>query len=125
MLHYWSFWREDDAVPEPLPFEITPHDLQRRQAAGERVRLVDVREPWEYQTARLEGAELIPMGDVPAALPQLEGMEEPLVVYCHHGVRSLRVAAWLRNQGLEEVQSLAGGIDRWSLEIDPAVPRYT
>jgi rhodanese-related sulfurtransferase len=119
------FLAEDDPVPEPLSFEITPQELQRRQAAGGKVRLVDVREPWEYQTARLEGAELIPMGDVPAALPQLEAIEEPVVVYCHHGVRSLRVAAWLRNQGLEEVQSLAGGIDRWSLEIDPAIPRYT
>ena len=85
---------------------------------------MDVREPWEYQTARLEGAELVPMGEIPAALPHLEAVEGPLVVYCHHGVRSLRVAAWLRNQGLEEVQSLAGGIDRWSVEIDLAVPRY-
>jgi rhodanese-related sulfurtransferase len=92
---------------------------------GEAIRVIDVREPWEYDVCRLEGAELIPMGDVPAALPRLEGEEAPLVVYCHHGVRSLRVANWLRQQGVEQVWSLAGGIDRWSEEIDPKVPRYT
>ncbi|MBI3697996.1 MAG: hypothetical protein HY238_24570 [Acidobacteria bacterium] len=108
-----------------LSLEITPQDLHRRMAAGERLHLIDVREPWEYQASRLAGAELIPMGDIPASLPRLEGDEDPLVVYCHHGVRSLRVANWLRGQGVERVQSLAGGIDRWSLEIDPATPRYT
>ena len=108
-----------------VPLEITPQDLHRRVAAGERLRLIDVREPWEYQTSRLPGAELIPMGGIPASLPTLEGGEDPLVVYCHHGVRSLRVASWLREQGIERVQSLAGGIERWSLEIDPGIPRYT
>ncbi len=102
--------------------EITPQDLRQRLA---QVRIVDVREPWEYQICRLAGAESIPMGEIPAALPRLEGDEKPLVVYCHHGVRSLRVANWLRQQGIEQVSSLQGGIDRWSLEIDPAVPRYT
>jgi rhodanese-related sulfurtransferase len=104
------------------PLEITPQDLRERL---DQVRIVDVREPWEYQTCRLSGAESIPMGEIPAALPRLDGDEKPLVVYCHHGVRSLRVANWLRQQGIEQVSSLQGGIDRWSLEIDPAVPRYT
>jgi rhodanese-related sulfurtransferase len=104
--------------------EITPLELRQRLEARESIRVIDVREPWEYDVCRLEGAELIPMGDVPAALPRLDGEEAPLVVYCHHGVRSLRVADWLRRQGLEQVWSLAGGIDRWSEEIDPKVPRY-
>jgi rhodanese-related sulfurtransferase len=104
------------------PLEITPQDLRQRL---DQVRIVDVREPWEYQVCHLAGAESIPMGEIPAALPRLDGDEKPLVVYCHHGVRSLRVANWLRQQGIEQVSSLQGGIDRWSLEIDPAVPRYT
>ncbi len=107
------------------PLEILPEELQRRLAAGEPARLVDVREPWEFEVCRIAGAELIPVGDIPAALPRLEGDEAPLIVYCHHGVRSLRVANWLRQQGVEQVQSLQGGIDRWSREIDPSVPRYT
>jgi rhodanese-related sulfurtransferase len=115
MVHY--------GLPEN-PLEISPHDLRQRLEAGDQVHLVDVREPWEFQLCRLPGAELIPMGDIPASLPRLEGVSEPLVVYCHHGVRSLRVANWLRQQGLEDVSSLQGGIDRWSLEIDPSVPRY-
>ena len=106
------------------PLEISPRDLRRRLDAGEGVRVVDVREAWEFQLCRIEGAELIPMGDIPAALSRLDGDEAPLVVYCHHGVRSLRVANWLRQQGIEQVHSLQGGIDRWSLEIDPKVPRY-
>ena len=69
------------------------------------------------------GAKLIPMGSIPANLQALDS-EEPVVCYCHHGMRSLDVTVWLRSQGVENVRSLAGGIDRWSLEIDQAVPRY-
>ena len=106
--------------------ETTPAEIKRRLDAGEKLVLIDVREPFEYQQARIEGGELIPMASIPAALEQLEAKadEAPLIVYCHHGVRSLQVADWLRRQGIEECQSMAGGIDRWSLEIDPAVPRY-
>ena len=64
------------------------------------------------------------MRTVPQALPSLEAEDAPLIVFCHHGMRSLQVTQWLRRQGLEECMSMAGGIDRWSLEIDPAVPRY-
>jgi len=64
------------------------------------------------------------MREVPNALPELEGEEKPIVVFCHHGMRSLQVVAWLREHGVENCLSMAGGIDRWSLEIDPAVPRY-
>jgi rhodanese-related sulfurtransferase len=104
--------------------EITPKEVRRRLDEGERVRLIDVREPHEYQAARIEGAELIPMRDIRAALPSLDTDDTPLIVYCHHGVRSLNVVSWLRQQGLENSLSMAGGLDRWSLEVDPSVPRY-
>ena len=123
MVHYGVFPGGQPLSDSPL--EITPQDLRDRLAGGERLRLIDCREPWEHDLCRLDGAELIPMGDIPAALPRLEGDEAPLVVYCHHGIRSLRVANWLRGQGVERAHSLRGGIDRWSLEIDPAVARYT
>jgi rhodanese-related sulfurtransferase len=108
-----------------LPFEITPQDV-RQQFETASVVLIDVREPHEYQTARIEGSELIPMRSVPARVAELEdrAADATLIVYCHHGVRSLQVVNWLREQGVEACQSMAGGIDRWSLEIDPSVPRY-
>jgi rhodanese-related sulfurtransferase len=115
-------------VPQAaLPFETTPQDIKHRLDAGEKLVLIDVREPAEFALARLEGAELIPMRTVPAELSRLDGQadEATLIVYCHHGVRSLNVVNWLRQQGVEASQSMAGGIDRWSLEIDPSVPRYS
>ena len=103
--------------------EISVAELQRRQKAGDKFLLVDVREQWEYDTCRIEGGKPIPMRMIPANLQALD-VDEDVICYCHHGQRSLDVAAWLRSQGVESVQSLAGGIDRWSLEIDPNVPRY-
>lgn len=84
--------------------------------------LIDCREPWEYELARIEGATLMPMRQVPQSVERIP-KDAPVVVYCHHGMRSLNVTGWLRQRGIE-AQSLRGGIDRWSLEIDPAVPRY-
>ncbi|HTS51410.1 MAG TPA: rhodanese-like domain-containing protein [Bryobacteraceae bacterium] len=114
-------------MSEALPLEITPQDVKRRVEAGERLTLIDVREPPEFQTARIAGAELIPMRTVPAELQRLDAAadDSTLVVFCHHGVRSLNVVNWLRQQGVASCQSMAGGIDRWSLEIDPSVPRYS
>jgi rhodanese-related sulfurtransferase len=110
-----------------LPLEITPQDVQRRLAEGEKLALIDVREPMEFQLARIEGAELVPMRSVPAELARLDAQAggAPLIVFCHHGVRSLNVVHWLREQGVGACQSMAGGIDRWSLEIDSGVPRYS
>lgn len=85
--------------------------------------LVDVRDPWEYEIRRIEGAKLIPMRTIPANLQALD-TDDDVICYCHHGIRSLDVAAWLRGQGVEKAKSLAGGIDRWSAEIDRRVPRY-
>ena len=107
-----------------LSLEITPGEVKQRLDSGEKLRLVDVREPFEFQQAHIEGSELIPMRSVPQALPSLEAEEAPLIVFCHHGMRSLQVVSWLREQGVEQCVSMAGGIDRWSLEIDPNVPRY-
>ena len=114
-------------MSEAIPIEIAPRDVKRGLDAGERLTLIDVREPAEFQAARIEGAELIPMRSVPAELQRLETAADDsiLIVFCHHGVRSLNVVNWLREQGVTDCQSMAGGIDRWSLEIDPTVPRYS
>lgn len=111
---------------QPLPIEITPAEVRRRLDSGDAVFLIDVRQPEEHAICRIEGAELIPMNTVPAALQDLEGKgdEGTIVVFCHHGMRSLNVVNWLRGQGVTECTSMAGGIDRWSVEIDPSVPRY-
>jgi rhodanese-related sulfurtransferase len=87
-------------------------------------RLIDVREPWEFATARIEGGVPIPMGEVASRAHQELDPEERLVVLCHHGIRSMNVTVWLRNQGFEQAQSLRGGIDAWSVEVDPKVVRY-
>jgi len=108
-----------------LDFEISTNELSSKLAGGKPADLVllDVREPWEYATAKIEGSLLLPMGDIPANLQKLDP-EAHIVTICHSGVRSMNVAVWLRNHGLEKVQSLRGGIDAWSREIDPNVPRY-
>jgi rhodanese-related sulfurtransferase len=108
------------------PLEITPAELKQRIDAGEKLSLIDVREPFEFQQARIATAELIPMRTVPAQLQKIEGYSDDggIVVFCHHGVRSLQVADWLRQNGVLDAQSMSGGIDRWSIEIDPSVPRY-
>jgi adenylyltransferase/sulfurtransferase len=103
--------------------EITPAEAKHRLDRGENVLLVDVREPWEFEICRIAGAKLIPMGTIPANLQTLDTDEE-VICYCHHGMRSLDVAGWLRGQGVTRAKSLAGGIDRWSAEIDASVPRY-
>ena len=114
-------------MPNPiLPFEITPRDVKRKIDEGAPVKLIDVREPSEFQQASIGGAELIPMRSVPARLQGIEAMadEATVIVFCHHGVRSANVVSWLRDQGVAACQSMSGGIDRWSAEVDPGVPRY-
>jgi rhodanese-related sulfurtransferase len=106
-----------------MDYEITPKELKQRQERNEELFILDVREPWERQVASIADSQHIPMADVPAHLQELDP-EQHIVVYCHHGVRSLSVTDWLRKQGFEKVQSMSGGIERWSLEIDMGVPRY-
>jgi rhodanese-related sulfurtransferase len=112
-----------------LDLEITARDLAAHLASrlpsGETaVILLDVREPWEVSTAQIAGSKSMPMGEIPARVFQELDPEAHIVTVCHGGVRSLNVAVWMRNQGFEKVQSLSGGIDGWSREIDPTVPRY-
>ena len=108
--------------------EITPQDFARirssAQPATEAPILLDVREPWEFQTAALADSVLMPMGDVPSRAHAELDPDAHIVVLCHHGQRSLSVAMWLRGQGFERAQSLAGGINAWSREIDATVPLY-
>jgi rhodanese-related sulfurtransferase len=87
--------------------------------------LLDCRERDEHATAHIAGSTLLPMSEMLARAGELEAYRDKrLVVHCHHGGRSLRVVNWLRGQGFKQAQSMAGGIDRWSQEIDPRVPRY-
>lgn len=86
--------------------------------------MLDVRERWEFATAHIEGNKHIAMGEVPARARQELHSEEHIIVICHHGVRSLKVTQWLRQQGFEQAQSLRGGIDEWSRSVDPKVPLY-
>jgi rhodanese-related sulfurtransferase len=105
--------------------QIRPRELSTWIAEGKPVLLVDVREPWENALCRLPGSVLLPLGELAGRASELDPPAGALVVaYCHHGVRSLRGAALLAAQGIDDVASLAGGIDAWSLEIDPTVPRY-
>lgn len=107
-----------------LPVEITPLEVHALLEEKTPLRLIDVREPPEYDICRIADARLIPMGSIPEHLNDLDADETRIVVFCHHGVRSLRVADWLRAQGIANCQSMAGGIDLWSVQVDPAVPRY-
>jgi len=109
-----------------VPLEITPATARRKLAEESKSILLDVREPQEFALAHIEGSLLMPMQSVPGELQKLEALadEGDLLVLCHHGVRSLQVAAWLQARGIENAVSISGGIDRWSVEIDGSVPRY-
>lgn len=107
-----------------MDYEITPAEVKLKLASAEPPLLLDVREPVELQMASIEGALHIPMGDIPMRANQELDPEAHIVVMCHHGVRSLNVTNWLRQQGFERVQSMRGGIDCWSREVDPKVPTY-
>ena len=106
-----------------MDYEVTAAEAAALVKSGQ-ARMVDVREPWELATASITGALAMPMGDVPARAHQDLDPEERLVIVCHRGVRSMNVTAWLRNQGFERAQSMRGGIDAWSAEVDSSVPRY-
>ena len=107
-----------------MDYEISAEEVRAKLDRGDDFLLLDVREPWEFQTARIEGAKLMPMGDVPSRAHQELDPEGSIIVICHHGVRSMNVTAWLRQQGFEKAQSMRGGIDAWSRSVDPRVPVY-
>ncbi|MGB8480074.1 MAG: rhodanese-like domain-containing protein [Acidobacteriaceae bacterium] len=110
--------------------EISVPDFQEKlketasNPSGESLYLLDVREPWEADLCCLPGARLIPMGEMPSRAHQELDPDAHIVVYCHRGMRSLSVVLWLRDQGFERVQSLAGGIEAWACSVDPSMARY-
>jgi rhodanese-related sulfurtransferase len=109
----------------PEPIEIDVHSVCGLIQSKDPFLFLDCREPDEYATARIAGATLIPMSEMRDRLNELEPhRDQRIVIHCHHGGRSLQVAAALRAAGFPEAQSMAGGIDAWSQEVDPTVPRY-
>ncbi len=111
---------------EPKILEMDPQQVAARMKAGTPTVLLDVREPEEFAVCKIEGSQPMPMNTIPPNLQQIETLADTadVIAICHHGVRSLQVAYWLRQQGVENCFSMSGGIDRWSMEIDPKVPRY-
>ena len=109
------------------PLEITAVEARRilQEAQPGECLLLDCRTPEEYATARIQGALLIPMQELSQRVSEIDAWRAPhIIVHCHHGVRSLRVTHRLRDRGYTNVSSLQGGIEAWSLEVDPQVPRY-
>ncbi len=108
-----------------MPPEISCTELNALITSGAGFHLIDCREPDEHARVSLPGSTLLPMSEIAERVCELEGQEQSrLVVYCHLGIRSQRVAGWLREQGFERAQSLTGGIDQWAEEIDPQMVRY-
>ena len=106
-------------------WECSPQQVKAMLDAGDDFVLLDCREPAEYEIARIEQATLAPMSQMRAQLTELmQYDDQTVIVFCHAGVRSMQVTAFLREQGFENIRSMAGGIDQWSQQIDPAVPRY-
>jgi|SRR5579862_5038283 len=107
-----------------MDYEITVEQVKDMLDTQRSFTLLDVREPWEFEAAKIGGAKLMPMGEVPSRADLELDPEEHIVVVCHHGVRSMNVTAWLRQQGFEKAQSMRGGIDAWSRRVDATVPVY-
>lgn len=108
-----------------LPMEIDCKSVKARLDAGDSFLLLDCREPDEHSAVSIAAAKLIPMNEIPLRLAELEPFKQQgIVVHCHHGGRSMRVASWLRQQGFEQAQSMAGGIDQWAVDIQPGMARY-
>lgn len=117
---------ENAFVPDaPLPIELSVREAAALLASPSPPALIDCREEDEYAVASIPGAKLVPMSQIVERVGELSDLRDArVIVHCHHGGRSLRVARWLREQGFSQAQSMAGGIDGWALEIDPSTPRY-
>ena len=105
--------------------QLTPGELARwrEDATREPPVLVDVREPWEFELARIEGSLLVPLGQLPSRVDELP-RDRPLVLVCHTGRRSQNAAMFLAQSGFADVQNLSGGVERWAVEVDPSMRRY-
>ncbi len=107
------------------PIEVSCQDVKQSLDAGEPFLLLDCREQNEFDLVSIPQAVLLPMSQLMSRVGELEEhRQKRIVVHCHHGGRSLRVAGWLREQGFLQSQSMAGGIDEWAVEISPSMPRY-
>ena len=105
------------------PEELTPAELAALLESDPTLQLVDVRETWEVELAAIPGAMVLPLGRLPELTDALDP-DRPIVTYCHHGIRSAQAAGYLLSRGFDDVRHLAGGIDAWSVEIDPELRRY-
>ena len=111
--------------PKGLPLEVDVHTVKAMLDSGEPFLLLDCREASECALVKIEKSTHIPMHETSERVGQLKPHQQSrVVVYCHHGGRSLQVTHWLRDQGFDKAQSMAGGIDQWSVTIDPSKPRY-
>lgn len=106
-----------------MAFSITVKELKAQLDSGKKPLLLDVREPWEYALAKLEGSILVPLASLPQSLGKLDRNQE-IVAICHHGMRSADATTFLLQQGFPNVKNLVGGIDAWSVQVDPGVARY-
>ena len=112
-------------MTDQLPLEIDCQATRAKQTAGESFVFLDCREQDEFDAVRIDGTMLIPMTQLQDRVLELDGKQSDLIiVHCHHGGRSLRVAQWLRQQGFSNAVSMAGGIDAWAIEIEPGMTRY-
>lgn len=110
---------------QEVPLEVDCATVKSRLDAGDPFVFLDCRESSEYDTVRIEGTTLLPMSEMAERVGGLEEhRDSDIIIHCHHGGRSLRVANWLRQQGFSKAQSMAGGIDVWAVEIEPGMPRY-
>lgn len=105
-------------------WQITPRELRRRLDLGEPIVLVDVRERWEADIVSLPDARLIPLNELNYRAEEEIEPDDEVVLFCHHGLRSMEAAMMLWDLGYERVRSLAGGLERWAAEVDPDLPRY-
>ena len=121
-IDYETFCHGAPDLTKAVP-QIAVRELEQRMKLGQPFILLDVREPFEFEMAQIEGANLIPLGELPARWQELD-REKEIFVFCHSGVRSARAAEFLRAAGFPKVANVAGGIDAWSEEVDPNVPRY-
>ena len=105
------------------PLDLSPLDLHRRLQAGDDIQLIDVREEMEFEYCHLPGSQLVPLDELPRRAAEIR-TEGPVVVICHHGVRSAHAAGYLRHLGRTNVLNLRGGVDAWAAQVDPTFPVY-
>jgi rhodanese-related sulfurtransferase len=106
-----------------MGFTITVQELKQKLDRGDTLTLIDVREPWEYNIAKIEGAQLVPLGSLGTEYKKLDPNAE-IVIHCHMGMRSMDATQFLLQQGFKNVKNLTGGINAWSMQVDPSVPKY-